>query len=124
MLTLKSGQWTAHEAIYWPDSDKLRHRYRYEGLISRFYELEFSPLVHNYTLKDGMPPSHTSNLMVCSGRRKFTSGSRANRLKHQNSVNFDVRPIAAKPHVILSTQSREVGDHGMSSGVGDLLARY
>ena len=91
MSTLRSGQWTAHEAIYWPNSDKIRHRYRYEGLKSLIYGLEVSPHAPNRKMKLGMRPCHTSNLPVCSGRRKLTTGSRANRLRPQNPVILSVR---------------------------------
>ena len=99
MSTLRSGQWTAHEAIYWPDSDKLRHRYRYEGLKSLLSGLEFSPHDTYRKMKLGRRPRHTSNLPVCSGRRKLTTGSRANRLRPQKSSDFE-RPSRLPPNLL------------------------
>ena len=42
---------------------------------------------------------HTSNLSVCSGRRKLTTGSRANRLRPQNPRDFE-RPSRLPPNLL------------------------
>ena len=122
-LDLASGP-MSFEMIYWPNSDKLTASAIVTDFVLKLILLRTRVLANRTQHELGRRPWHTSIPTCVLWTPKVGVGSRANRLRHQNSVNFDVEPIAAKHNVNSSTQSREIGDHGMYSGIGDLLARY